>query len=228
MELGSNSPLIVMPDADLEQAAAAAVNTGYSNAGQVCISCQRVIALDSVYGDLLDCMKPKVEALVAGDQLAATTNIGPMIREQDAVRVNQWVDEAVAAGAKLLAGGDRQGAVLPPALLADVTSDMRISRDEVFGPAVGVAQASNVDEAIAMANDTRYGLSAAIFTQSLDTAMKFARQVDSGNLHINWGPQWRADLMPYGGLKESGTGKEGPKYAVQEMTELKTVIIHGV
>jgi glyceraldehyde-3-phosphate dehydrogenase (NADP+) len=103
---------------------------------------------------------------------------------------------------------------------------MKIAQDELFGPAVGVSRAASVDAAIALANDSRYGLSAGIFTQDIDAAIKFARQVDAGNLHINWGPAWRADLMPYGGLRDSGFGKEGPKYAIQEMTELKTVVIH--
>jgi glyceraldehyde-3-phosphate dehydrogenase (NADP+) len=105
---------------------------------------------------------------------------------------------------------------------------MRVSREELFGPAVVVSRASSIDEAIRMANDTPFGLAAGIFTENITNAMQFAQQVDSGNLHINWGPQWRADLMPYGGLKESGFGKEGPKYAIAEMTELKTVVIHGV
>jgi glyceraldehyde-3-phosphate dehydrogenase (NADP+) len=104
---------------------------------------------------------------------------------------------------------------------------MRISCDELFGPAVAITPAEDVDQAIALANDSNYGLSAGIFTQNLDWALRFAREVDSGNVHINWAPGWRADLMPYGGLKDSGFGKEGPKYAIEEMTELKTVVIHG-
>ncbi len=111
-------------------------------------------------------------------------------------------------------------------LLADVAPDMKVSCDEIFGPALGVSRVAGIDEAIAMANDTHYGLSAAIFTENLNWALKFAQQVDSGNIHVNWGTQWRADMMPYGGLKESGMGKEGPKYAVQEMTETKMVVIH--
>ena len=227
MELGSNSPLIVMEDADMEKVAAATVATGYSNAGQVCISAQRVIALDGVYEEFLDALTPQVAAIAAGDQLADGTTMGPMIRESDAVRVGEWIDEAVAAGARVLVGGGRQGALLEPTLVADMQPDMRISREEIFGPAVGVARAADIDQAIALANDSRYGLSAAIFTQNIDSALKFAREVESGNIHINWGPQWRADLMPYGGLKESGFGKEGPKYAIHEMTEMKTVVFHG-
>ena len=123
-------------------------------------------------------------------------------------------------------GGDFEGALHAPTVLADVKQEMRLSCEELFGPAVAVTPSSNIEEAIAMANDSNYGRSAAIFTQNIDWAMKFAREVHSGNLMINSGPQWRADLMPYGGLKESGMGKEGPKYAVEEMTELKMVIYH--
>jgi len=227
MELGSNSPLIVLADADLKKVADATIATGYGNAGQVCISTQRVIAIERVYRDLLDTLRPRVESLTAGDPLKAGTKMGPMIRERDAARVSQWVDQAVAQGAKLIAGGQRKGTLMQPTLLADVRPEMRVSCDELFGPAVGVTAAANIDQAIALANDSRYGLSAGIFTQDIDAALAFARQVDSGNLHINWGPAWRADLIPYGGLKESGLGKEGPHYAVQEMTELKTVVIHG-
>ena len=226
LELGSNSPLIVMPDADLNKVAELAVLTGYGNAGQVCISAQRLIALGEVYGDLLDALQPKVAALKAGDPFDSSVKMGPMIREKDAERVGQWIDEAVAGGARLLAGGGRQGSLFQATLLADVKPEMRISCDELFGPALAVTRATSLDEAIALANNTNYGLSAGIFTQNIDWAMRFAREVDSGNIHINWGPAWRADLMPYGGLKESGFGKEGPKYAIEEMTEVKMVVIH--
>ncbi len=227
MELGSNSPLIVMPDADLNKVADAVLASGYGNAGQVCISTQRVIALDKVYRDLLEVLGPRVANLKAGDPLAEGTRMGPMIRERDADRVTKWIEQAVDQGAKLMVGGSRRGTLVEPTLLADVRPDMRISCDELFGPAVGVTSAATIDEAITLANDSRYGLSAGIFTQDIDAALAFARRVDAGNLHINWGPAWRADLMPYGGLKESGIGKEGPKYAIAEMTELKSVVLHG-
>ncbi len=226
MELGSNSPLIVMDDADLDRVAEATVATGYSNAGQVCISAQRVLTDRKVYDDYLDRLKSRVDSLSLGDQLKEDSQIGPMIRESDAIRVSEWIQEAVSSGAHLLTGGQRQGTMVQPAVVADVDPDMRISREELFGPAVGVACFDDMDQAITLANDTRYGLSAAIFTQDIDRAMRFASEVHSGNLHINWGPQWRADLMPYGGLKDSGMGKEGPRYAVEEMTELKMVVVH--
>ncbi|MBI2089407.1 MAG: aldehyde dehydrogenase family protein [Deltaproteobacteria bacterium] len=226
MELGSNCPLIVMPDAHLERVAAAVAATGYANAGQVCISTQRVLTAGRVYGDFLSVLSPKVQALTTGNQLDEKTKVGPMVREADAVRVGEWVQEAVAGGARVVVGGSRQGAIYAPTVVADVKPEMKISCDELFGPAVAVTPFNTIDEAIALANQTVYGLGAGIFTENLEWAMKFAREVESGNLHINWGPQWRADLMPYGGLKESGFGKEGPRYAVEEMTELKMVVFH--
>jgi acyl-CoA reductase-like NAD-dependent aldehyde dehydrogenase len=226
MELGSNAPVIVMPDADLDTVAAAIASTGYANAGQVCISTQRVLTSSRVYSDFLDALRPKVAALKVGNQLDPSVHVGPMIKEKEAVRVDEWVKEAVASGARVLTGGTRQGAMYAPTVVADVKPEMRISCDELFGPAVAVTPFTDIDEAITLANDTNYGLAAGIFTENLEWAWRFAREVQSGNLHVNWGPQWRADRMPYGGLKESGFGKEGPAYAIEEMTELKMVIFH--
>ncbi|MGH7407367.1 MAG: aldehyde dehydrogenase family protein, partial [Candidatus Methylomirabilales bacterium] len=206
MELGSNSPIIVMPDADLEKVAVATAATGYANAGQVCISTQRVITNRRIYGDFLDALRPKVAALTTGNPLDEKVKVGPMIREKDAVRVESWVKEAVGSGARLVVGGERRGTMVQPAVVADVKPEMRISCDELFGPAVAVTPFDSIDEAIALANDSIYGLAAGIFTENLEWAIKFAREVQSGNLMINWGPQWRADLMPYGGLKDSGFG----------------------
>ncbi len=226
MELGSNAPLIVMPDADLEKVAAATAATGFANAGQVCISAQRILVNQQVYGDFIDVLTPKVEGLKTGNPTNGDVTMGPMIRESDAVRVNEWIVEAQEQGARIVTGGSREGTMHTPTILADVDPDMRVSRDELFGPAVALTRFETIEEAIAMANDTNYGLSAALFTQNLDWAIQFVRKVHSGNLMVNWGPQWRADLMPYGGLKDSGMGKEGPKYAVEEMTELKNVVFH--
>jgi len=226
MELGSNAPIVVLPDADLERVAAAIAATGYPNAGQVCISTQRVIAHRKVYEDVLRATKPKVEALIAGDPFDERTKVGPLVREAEAKRVEQWVKEAVDGGARLVVGGRRDGAVYAPTMLADVKPEMRVSREELFGPGVVFTPAADVDEAIALANASSFGLAAAIFTENLDLAMRFAQRAEAGNVHINWGPQWRADLMPYGGFKDSGFGKEGPRYAVEEMTELKMVVFH--
>ncbi|HSE91516.1 MAG TPA: aldehyde dehydrogenase family protein [Candidatus Binatia bacterium] len=226
MELGSNSPVIVMSDADLNKVAAAIAMTGYGNAGQTCISTQRVLTSKKVYGDFLSALKPKVEALTIGNQLDEKSKVGPMVKESEAVRVDDWVKEAVVGGARLVAGGGRRGAIYMPAVVADVHPDMRISRDELFGPAVAVTPFDTIEEALALANDSVYGLAAGIFTENVEWAMKFAREAEAGNLHVNWGSQWRVDLMPYGGLKDSGFGKEGPRYAVEEMTELKMVVFH--
>jgi glyceraldehyde-3-phosphate dehydrogenase (NADP+) len=226
MELGSNSPVIIMPDADLEKVSAVLAMTGYGNAGQTCISTQRVLTAKKIYGDFLGALRPKVEALTTGNPLDEKSKVGPMVKESEAVRVDQWINEAVGAGARLVAGGGRRGAIYLPAVVADVHPDMRISRDELFGPAVAVTPFDTIDEAIALANDSVYGLAAGIFTQNVEWAMKFAREAEAGNLHVNWGSQWRVDLMPYGGLKDSGFGKEGPKYAVNEMSELKMVVFH--
>ena len=226
MELGSNAPLIVMADADLEKVAAATATTGFANAGQVCISTQRVFASSEIYGDFIDALKPAGEALTTGNPLDENVSMGTMIRTQDAERVEAWVQEAVSTGASIVTGGTREGTMHAPTILADVAPEMKVSCDEIFGPALGISPIDDIDQAIAMANDTNYWLSAAIFTENLNNALQFAQQVESGNIHINWGTQWRADLMPYGGLKESGMGKEGPKYAIEEMTETMMVVIH--
>ncbi|MBL8848124.1 MAG: aldehyde dehydrogenase family protein [Planctomycetaceae bacterium] len=226
MELGSNSPVIVMDDADLDKAATAIAAAGYSNAGQTCISAQRIITSGRIAGNILDALKSRVARIVIGDPLEESTQMGPMVRERDAARVSEWIDEAVAAGAQIVTGGRRDGALHQPTILDRVDPRSRVSCEELFGPVVAITRFSSVDEALALANDSRFGLSAGVFTQDIDRAMRFARELDSGNIHINWSSQWRADLMPYGGLKHSGMGKEGPKYAIREMTEEKLVVVH--
>ena len=226
MELGSNSSLIVMPDADVRHVAAVTAATGYSNAGQSCISTQRVLVDRSVSEAFLDAVAPLVEAIPTGNPLDESVRMGPMINETEAERVRSWVAEAVQGGARLLVGGEREGAIHRPTLVADVHPSLAIWCEELFGPAVAVTTFSGIDEAIALANDSPYGLGAGIFTENIRWAMEFVRRVESGNLMVNWAPNWRSDLMPYGGLKDSGIGKEGPKYAVQEMTETKMVVFH--
>ncbi len=226
MELGSNSPVVVMDDADLDKVADGVALAGFANAGQVCISAQRILVQEKAYDDFTDALKSRVEGITTGDPLTEATKMGPMIRESDAERVESWVQDAVAGGARLVAGGSRSGTMHQPTILADVEPGMRVSCGEIFGPAVALTRVGDIDRAIAIANDTNYGLSASIFTQDIDRAIKYAQNVDSGNIHINWGTMWRADMMPYGGVKDSGMGKEGPKYTVQEMTETKMVVIH--
>ena len=228
LELGSNCPLVVLPDADVDKVAEATAVGGYVNAGQVCISTQRVLVHRKVYADFLDALKPRVEAIKVGNPLDEQTRLSGLVTTRDAERVEDWIKEAVGGGARVVTGGTRQGAVVSPAIVADVKPDMRISREELFGPAVGVTPVETVEEGIALANDSKYGLGAGIFTRDINNAWRFAREVQCGTIQINWTPLWRADLMPYGGLKGSGIGKEGPRYAVEEMTEIKTVVFHGI
>jgi glyceraldehyde-3-phosphate dehydrogenase (NADP+) len=228
LELGASCPLIVLPDADLEQVAAATATGGYVNAGQVCISVQRVLVAEPVYADFLDELRPRVEAIRVGDPLAEDTRLAALISEREAERVEGAIRAAVAAGARLVTGGERDGAVLSPAVVADVGPELAIAREELFGPAVAVSRIGDVDDAIAVANDSDYGLAAGIFTSDVSKALRFARDVECGNVMINATPLWRADAMPYGGLKASGIGKEGPRYAIEEMTELKTVVFHDI
>jgi acyl-CoA reductase-like NAD-dependent aldehyde dehydrogenase len=187
-----------------------------------------VLVDERAYGDFLDALTPRVEAIAVGDPLAEGTQLAALVSERDAERVEGTIRGAVDAGARLVTGGARDRGVVEPAVVADVPEETALWRDELFGPAVAVRPVSGVDEAIALANDTRYGLGAGIFTRDVTSAMRFVREVDAGNLHVNWTPLWRADLMPYGGLKGSGIGKEGPRYAVEEMTELKTIVFHAV
>jgi len=228
LELGSNCPLVVLTDADLDRVAEATAIGGYVNAGQVCISTQRILVHRKAYADFLSALKPRVEAIKVGDPLAADTRLSAMITVGDAQRVESWVKEAVSGGARVITGGERQGGVFAPTVVADVDPQMRISREELFGPAVAVTPVDTVDEAIGLANDSKYGLGAGVFTRDLTTAWRFAREVQSGTVQVNWTPLWRADLMPYGGFKGSGIGREGPRYAIEEMTELKTVVFHGI
>ncbi len=226
LELGSNAPLVVLADADAETVAAAIATGGYSNAGQVCISTQNVLVQHALYGDVLDALVPAVEAIHVGDPLADDTRLAAMISEGEAVRVEDWLREAEDRGARILTGGERSGAVLSPAVVADVDPGMPISCKELFGPAVAVMPVADLDEALGIVNGSPYGLAAGIITNHLPSALKFARHAEAGNVHLNGTPTWRADLMPYGGLKGSGIGKEGPRYVVEEMTEAKTIVFH--
>ncbi|MGW7546466.1 aldehyde dehydrogenase family protein [Streptomyces sp. NPDC054770] len=227
LELGASCPVVILPDADIEAAASAVALGGYINAGQVCISVQRVITHPAISGDFLDALVPKVEAIRTGDPASADTGIGTLITQQEAERVSASIADAVSGGARLLTGGERDGAVITPAVVADVAPGSPFSQDELFGPAVAVSTAEDWQSAIAQANGTAYGLGAGIFTSDVSGAVRAIREIDAGTVHINWTPLWRADLMPYGGLKGSGIGKEGPRAAVEEMTEAKTVVLHG-
>jgi glyceraldehyde-3-phosphate dehydrogenase (NADP+) len=227
LELGASCAVIIMPDSDLGMASDAVAAGGYANAGQVCNSVQRVITHHAVNADFLDALLPKVKAIRTGDPSSHDTTMGTLITAGEAARVQQSISAAAAGGAKVLVGGEREGSVVAPAVVAGVDPSSPFSRQELFGPAVAVSTAKNWEGAIAQANDTSYGLSAGVFTSDVAGAVRAIREIDCGNVHINWTPLWRADLMPYGGLKASGIGKEGPRRAVSEMTEEKTIVLHG-
>ena len=227
LELGASCPVVVLPDADVEAAAAAVAIGGYVNAGQVCISVQRVITDPSIATDVLDALVVAVEKIQTGDPKSAETGMGTLISVGEAERVERSIQDAVGAGARLLTGGQRDGAMVSPAVVAGVDPASPFSQDELFGPAVAVSVAEDWQSAIAQANGTAYGLGAGVFTSDVAGAVRAIREIDAGVIHINWTPLWRADLMPYGGLKGSGIGKEGPRSAVAEMTDVKTVILHG-
>jgi glyceraldehyde-3-phosphate dehydrogenase (NADP+) len=227
LELGSSCPVVVLDDADIEFAAEAVSLGGYINAGQVCISVQRVIVHEEVMADFLSALKPKVEAIKIGNPKADGTKVGTLISEVEAKRVEQAIAQSVKEGGKLITGGERSGTLIKPAIITNVDPRASIAQDELFGPAIAVSTASSTAQAIELANSTAYGLGAGVFTKNIDFALQGAREIEAGIVHINWTPLWRADLMPYGGLKESGIGKEGVRSTVEEMTEVKTVIIHG-
>lgn len=227
LELGASCPVVVLPDADIELAASAVALGGYVNAGQVCISVQRVITHPAITADFLDALVPKVQAIRTGDPSSPQTTMGSLITTAEAERVERAIAQARADGARVLTGGERDGTVVTPAVVADVDPDSPFSQQELFGPAVAVSSAADWESAIAQANGTAYGLGAGIFTSDVAGAVRAIREIDAGSVHINWTPLWRADLMPYGGLKGSGYGKEGPRAAVSEMTEVKTVVLHG-
>jgi acyl-CoA reductase-like NAD-dependent aldehyde dehydrogenase len=226
LELGGNAPVVVLRDGDVEAAAEQTSIGGYVNAGQVCISTQRVIVERQVYGDFLDALAPRVAAIETGDPLAEGTRLSAMISEREADRVQSWIQEAVADGAKVLTGGEREGAVHGATLVSDVRPSMRIFREELFGPAVAVTPVDDASDAERLANQSEYGLTAGVFTRDINVALKYARSLEAGVVYINGAPPWRADLMPYGGVKQSGIGTEGPRYAVQEMTEVRTVVFN--
>jgi acyl-CoA reductase-like NAD-dependent aldehyde dehydrogenase len=227
LELGASCPVVILPDADLDSSAAAVAAGGYVNAGQVCISVQRVIAHPEVSGDFRDALIPGVEAITTGDPLSPETRMGTLISPVEAERVRASIAQAKADGARILTGGERDGASVAPAVVVGVDPSSAFSQDELFGPAVAVSTAADWSAAIAQANGTAYGLGTGIFTADVSAVVRAIREIDAGNIHINWTPLWRADLMPYGGLKGSGIGKEGPRSAVAEMTEAKTVVLHG-
>jgi acyl-CoA reductase-like NAD-dependent aldehyde dehydrogenase len=224
LELGNSTPVIVAGDADVEAAAAKLAGNAFSFAGQSCISVQRIYVDRAVHDAFLAAFVPKVEALVVGDPADDDTDVGPVIDEGARKRILEWIDEATASGATLLAGGV-EGELIRPTVLAGVSDDQKVSCEEVFGPVVVINAIDSVDEGIERANGTKFGLQAGIFTASIDSALRAADELEFGGVTVNEAPTFRSDQMPYGGVKESGNTREGPAWAVREMTEERLVVI---
>jgi acyl-CoA reductase-like NAD-dependent aldehyde dehydrogenase len=226
LELGNNSPVIVEADGDWRGAAAKLKVAGFSHAGQSCISAQRLYVQRAVHDDFVAALVDEVSTLVVGPPLDEATDVSALISPDDTARVKAWIDEAVEGGAKVAVGGEvGDDGILRPTVLTGVTPDMKVCADEVFGPVVAVAAYDDLDEAIDLANATRYGLQAAIFTPRLGAAIDAARRLDYGGVLVNEVPTWRADQQPYGGVRDSGNTREGPHYTVREMTEHRLVVL---
>jgi acyl-CoA reductase-like NAD-dependent aldehyde dehydrogenase len=225
LELGNATPVIVAADADLDDVATRLATHAFSFAGQSCISVQRVYVQRSVYDAFLERFVPRVEALVVGDPSADETDVGPLISRDDRDRVLEWIDEACSLGARILSGGELAGELLRPTVVADAPPEARVSSEEVFGPLCTVTPYDSLDDAIALANGTRYGLQAGIFTSDVKAALRAAHELEFGGVTVNEAPTFRADQMPYGGVKDSGNTREGPAYAVREMTEQRLVVL---
>ncbi len=225
LELGNNSPVIVEADGDWAKAARTIAIAGFAHAGQSCVSVQRIYVATSIAEQFTRSLAELVDDLVVGDPLDEATDVSALISTDERDRVVAWIDEAVTQGAQVVAGGTVRDGILRPTVLIDMTADMKVSRDEVFGPVVAVQAYESLDEALRLADDTRYGLQAGIFTSSLASALRAARELRFGTVLVNEVPTWRADQMPYGGVRESGNTKEGPAYAVRQMTEERLVVI---
>jgi acyl-CoA reductase-like NAD-dependent aldehyde dehydrogenase len=223
LELGNNSAVIIEPGSDLATAVSRTVQGAFAHSGQVCISVQRAFVHRSIAGEFLERLKTATQALKIGHPYDESTDISSLIDEAEAVRIEKWIAEAVAGGAKVITGGQRTRATVAPAILVDVPSACRISCQEAFGPVVAIYPYDDLESAIDQANATPYGLQAGIFTPDMQRAFQAARKLEVGGVMINDIPMYRADHMPYGGVKESGAGREGPRYAIEEMTEMKLI-----
>lgn len=227
LELGSNSANIVHEDVkDVKKVAELCAKYAFLNAGQVCISCQRVYVSRSIYQEFCDYAVAFAKDFKGGKLSAESTCLGPMIAEKEAVRIEGWVKDAAAAGAKVLTGGHRHGAFYEPTILTNVTPDMDVVKNEAFAPVFSIIPYDTIEEAVAGVNNSRYGLQAGVFTSSLAIAHYAAEHIEAGGVVINDGSSFRMDNMPYGGVKDSGMGKEGPEYAIRELTEEKTIIMN--
>ncbi|WP_173915438.1 aldehyde dehydrogenase family protein [Halobacillus sp. Marseille-Q1614] len=226
LELGNNSATIVHKDADINKSAQLVAQKSFNNAGQVCISVQRVYVHEDIYDQFLNRVKLETEQIKLGDPLDEETQMGPMIDEKEAIRIEEWVQEAADLGAQIETGGVREGVFYHPTILTHVNPDMKVCRQEVFGPVIAIDTYKDENEVIAQVNDSEYGLQAGLFTNDLGFTMKAMDQIHVGGLMVNDTSGYRVDHMPYGGVKKSGTGKEGPRYAIEEMTEEKIIVIN--
>jgi glyceraldehyde-3-phosphate dehydrogenase (NADP+) len=226
LELGGNAGVIIHHDADLEYAAERCVVGGFSYAGQSCISVQRIFVEQAVCDRFLDALVSRVQKLKVGDPLDEMTDVGPMISETDAVRAVAWVDEAVATGAKVVCGGKRHGSLMNPTILTGTRPDMRVNCLEIFAPVVTVEPYDDFTEAVKRVNDSSYGLQAGIFTRDAKLIFDAYETLDVGGVVVGDVPTFRIDHMPYGGVKDSGLGREGLRYAIEEMTERKLLVMN--
>jgi acyl-CoA reductase-like NAD-dependent aldehyde dehydrogenase len=226
LELGGNAAVIVHSDADLSYAADRCLTGGFAYAGQTCISVQRILVEHSVYGKFADLLIEGVKKLKVGDPLDDSTDVGPLIRESDAVRTAVWIDEAVRAGARLLCGGNRKGLMVEPTVLTGTRPDMKVNSQEVFGPVVTVEPYKDFDQALRMVNNSAYGMQAGIFTRDAKLLFQAYDELEVGGVIAGDVPSFRVDHMPYGGVKDSGLGREGLRYAIEEMTEPKLLVMN--
>jgi acyl-CoA reductase-like NAD-dependent aldehyde dehydrogenase len=225
LELGNATPVIVAADADVDVAANAMAANAFSFAGQSCISVQRIYVQQPLHDAFLERFLPKVEALKVGDPADEETDVGPVIDEDARERILDWIGEAREAGAEILASGEVEDGLIRPTVIANASPELKVSCDEVFGPVVTVNAVDSLDEAIELANSTRYGLQAGIFTGAIANAMRAAQELEFGGVTVNEAPTFRTDQMPYGGVKDSGNTREGPAYTVRELTEERLVVL---
>jgi acyl-CoA reductase-like NAD-dependent aldehyde dehydrogenase len=225
LELGSNTAVVVAADADLARAVDAVVTGGFTFSGQTCISVQRVYVEEPVAEEFTARLAAAVEKLQIGDTRDPNTVVGPVISEQARERLVRWIEEAVDGGARIATGGTLEGACLRPTVLADVPATARVVCEEVFGPVASIRTVKSVSEGIEEVNSARFGLNTSIFTSDLASALQFAREAEAGSVLVNITPSFRADHMPYGGVKDSGQGREGVKYAIAELLDQRLVVL---
>jgi acyl-CoA reductase-like NAD-dependent aldehyde dehydrogenase len=226
LELGGNAAVIVHSDADLAYAAERCVTGGFAYAGQTCISVQRILVEHSVYGRFTDLLVEGVKQLKMGDPLDESTDVGPLIRESDAIRTINWIEDAVRAGARLLCGGGRKNLVVEPTVLTGTKPDMKVNSQEVFGPVVTVEPYNDFDDALRKVNNSAYGMQAGVFTRDAKLLFQAYEELEVGGVIAGDVPSFRVDHMPYGGVKDSGLGREGLRYAIEEMTEPKLLVMN--